>query len=153
MNIERPHVADWLARHPHRVLDQGFSSELEAYLNTLPWAGSHVDWRLVNHHSLELPEEPDAEFLKRCRRTPWGRHDYLMIMYSGQEPAILCSITDAVPDMDLLYSGAPGTRFACGAYVVGDAVTLSCSDFVEYDGFAELTYPIEGSQQTWADGS
>ena len=148
MNIERPHVAHWLSRHPHRVLDPGFSSNLEVFLSTLPWAGSHIDWRQVEHASLEIPEEMDAGFLADCRQTPWGRHDYLMIMYSGHEPALLCSLVDAVSDLDLLYSGAPGTRFSCGADVDGGAVVLSCREFLEYDGRAELTYPL--ARNTWS---
>jgi hypothetical protein len=143
VNIERPYLADWLNGHPHRVLGLSFSSEFETYLNTLPWAGSHIDWRLVDHSSLDLPDDIDADFIERCRRTPWGRHDYLMIMYSGQEPALLCSTVDAVSDMDLLYGGAPGTRFACGADLDAGRVILSCREFVEYDGYAELTYPTE----------
>ncbi|WP_430792089.1 hypothetical protein [Actinoplanes sp. G11-F43] len=142
INIERPHVAEWLNRHPHQVLELGFSSEFEAYLNTLPWAGSHIDWRLLDHKSLELPEDIDADFIESCRRTPWGRHDYLMIMYSGMEPALLCGTVDAISDIDLLYSGAPGTRFSCGADVNDGRVILNCLEFVEYDGYAEFTYPI-----------
>jgi hypothetical protein len=146
MYIEQPYVTDWLSRHPHQILEQGFSEELEVYLNTLPWASSHVDWGLVAHGSLEVPEEVNLDFLEKCRQTPWGRHDYLMIMYTGQEPALLCDFTDAVYDLDLLYSGAPGTRFACGAGIDGGAVVLSCREFVEYDGYAKLIYPVERSE-------
>jgi hypothetical protein len=100
----------------------------------------------VDHGSLQVPEDVDSDFVEICRGTPWGRHDYLMITYTGQEPALLCKVTDAIADLDLLYSGASGTRFACGADTAGDSVVLSCREFFEYDGHAELTYPLAGSE-------
>jgi len=142
--IEAPHVVEWRNCHAHRILDATYSSRFEAYLDMLPWAGSHIDWRLIEHHSQEVPVEVTLDFLESCRRTPWGRHEYLLVMYWGQEPSLLCRTDEAIFDLDLLYSGSPGTRFVCGADLQDGSAILSFREFVEYDGFAQLTYPVGG---------
>ncbi|MGH3802845.1 MAG: hypothetical protein ACRDTD_22505, partial [Pseudonocardiaceae bacterium] len=128
--------------HSHRVLDQQASAEFESYLNTFPWGGSQLDWREIPNETLVLPKIVDTGFITLSRRTPWGKHGHIFVMYNGDEPAILCSTEDAVADLDLLYSGAPGTRFFCGAEINGKETKVVHSDFAEYDGFSKIRFPV-----------
>jgi hypothetical protein len=140
--IDADHIQEWMTNHYHRVLDSLHSSRFERYLNTLPWVSSHVDWDQVENAQLLMPTEVDRAFLNECRKTPWGQHDHVVIMYTGDQDSLLCRTEDAIADLDLLYSRAPGDRFFCGAELIGTVLNVLHEHFSEYDGHARLTYPI-----------
>lgn len=137
---DAPYVRAWIDQHNAQVADQGICAQFESFLAGLPWAGSHIDWRLVPFETIELPIEVDAETLKRCADTKWGRHGRLLIMYNGDEPGIFCDVATGIKDLDLLFSAAPGTRFICGARTAGRGVEPVFDDFAEFNGFSVLTY-------------
>lgn len=142
MNVYPDYIVEWLDEHDARVLDASFSSFLNAYLNTLPWVASHIDWSTIKWTSLKMPMNVDTKFIDKCRETPLGSHRHVLIMYAPEEPSILCRLEDAIIDLDLLYSHAPGPRYFCGADVDGEEVTLSCTSFAEFDGFSEIIFAI-----------
>ncbi len=140
MYIDAPHVRTWIVQHNAQVAEPEICARFESFLVGLPWAGSHIDWSLVPYDTMELPIEVDAETVKRCVGTRWGRHGRLLIMYNGHEPGIFCDVAVGLKDLDLLYSAAPGTRFMCGARMVGRVVKPVFDDFAEFDGSSVLTY-------------
>lgn len=139
--LEARHVKEWARGRCHRVLDEKYSSDFDKFLCSLPWAGSHIDWRELAYEQIEIPEVVDANFLALCRNTDWGSHEYVFIMYNRGCKSLLCKLEDAVTDLDLLYSEAPGTRFICGADVEGESIQIIHADFAEYDGFSRLIFP------------
>ncbi|MFI8963362.1 hypothetical protein ACIGO8_14760 [Streptomyces sp. NPDC053493] len=140
MHIRASHVAEWLADHEHWVLDAESSREFDRLLGEFPWAPSRVRWSHVPHIHIDLPEnETDNEFWERFRETPAGRHEYVFLMYSAREPGVVCKAREAIPDLDLLYSGAPGSRYFCGAEAEEGGPTPHFMDFAEYDGLDLVT--------------
>ncbi|MFE0130537.1 hypothetical protein ACFWY6_02905 [Streptomyces sp. NPDC059037] len=87
-----------------------------------------------------MPDNNDWEqFLSEAAETPAGQHEHLYIMYSWREPGIVCRTTEALQDIDYLYSSAPGPRYFCGADVSNGSPVLAFSDFAEYDGGDKIT--------------
>lgn len=138
--LEGKHLKEWTSSHQHRVLDADYSSEFYSYLRSLPWAGSHIDWRNLSYEETEIPNLVNSDYIALCKKTPWGMYEYIFIMYAPDEQALLCKTDDAIADLDLLYSAAPGTRFLCGAEIEKKIIRVFHSDFAEYDGFSKLTY-------------
>lgn len=142
MYIAHDHIVLWCRDHEHRTLDLAVSRGFESYLNSLPWAGSHVDWRRIPSDIFDIPGDVPDHFLMRLRKSLIGSHDYLILLYNGDEPSLLCRLVDGIADMDLLYSRAPGTRYFCGADVVDGKVIPAYQDFGEFDGFGRITVPL-----------
>ncbi|MET9952242.1 hypothetical protein ABZ135_11930 [Streptomyces sp. NPDC006339] len=135
MHTRAEHIIEWLAAHKHWVLDAERSGEFNHLLSTFPWTTSHIRWSSVPHTRIELSDDAASEtFWEQFRTTPVGRHQYVFLMYAAHEPGIVCSARDALPDLDLLYSGAPGPRYFCGADLQDGHPKLRFTDFAEYDG-------------------
>ncbi|MEV0323647.1 hypothetical protein ACIBKX_13405 [Streptomyces sp. NPDC050658] len=130
---DHEHLREWLAEHDHRILDAAYSATLERYLDTLPWASSRIQWADVPHTEIDEPPSDDPDFLDACGKTPLGGHSWVLIMYNGGEPAVLCRTEDALKDIDVLYLRAPGPRYFCGADRRDEEVTLVPEHFAEYD--------------------
>ncbi|MEU7026457.1 hypothetical protein AB0A60_07140 [Streptomyces sp. NPDC046275] len=147
MHIRAPHIAEWLADHEHWVLDVGYSREFDRLLGEFPWAPSRLRWSNVPHVRIYLPEEDGTpnDFWERFCETPAGRHEYIFLMYSAKEPGIVCRTRDAILDLDLLYSSAPGARYFCGAEAEKGIPVPRFMDFAEYDGLDLVTayFPAE----------
>ncbi|MEW2438717.1 hypothetical protein AB0952_31975 [Streptomyces caniferus] len=139
---EHQHIKEWLAQHEHEILSTEYSKTLESFLDSLPWDPSRVQWDDIPHISIQVPEVPGDDFLRECRNTPMGVHEFTMIMYNGSESAILCRSEEALMDIDLLYFRAPGPRYFCGVDKIDGKITLHAQDFGEYD-ISGLTFRIE----------
>ncbi|WP_157878570.1 hypothetical protein [Streptomyces chattanoogensis] len=138
---EHQHVKDWLIRHEHEILDVTYSKVLDEYLNSLPWNPGGVQWEDISHVSIEISEDPDVNFLGRCRDTAAGAHEFTMIMYNGSENSILCRSEEAFLNIDLLYFRAPGPRYFCGVDKIDGTIVLHPQDFAEYD-ISGLTFRV-----------
>ncbi|MEX2972530.1 hypothetical protein [Streptomyces sp. C184] len=137
--VEHQHIKEWLGQHEGEILGVQHSGILDEYLNSLPWTSSGIRWGKISHIKLEIPQSPDATFIRECLETPMGSHSHALIMYNGSEKSILCRAEDAFRDIDLLYLRAPGPRYFCGVDVTGDSITVCAKDFAEYD-IAGLTF-------------
>lgn len=140
MHTEQEHIRSWLTGREHWILGKEVSESFDKTLSEFPWTTSHVRWSQVPHTVLRLPDDDNwTPFLGEASRTPAARHAYVYIMYSWREPGILCRTTEALPDIDYLYSSAPGPRYFCGADVSDGTPLPSFRDFAEYDGGDEIT--------------
>ncbi|SFT75585.1 hypothetical protein SAMN04487904_107175 [Actinopolyspora lacussalsi subsp. righensis] len=138
MYLDRPQIKEWMQEHDVIALDERVSGRFENYLNSFPWAGSHVDWRVVENEKLCHPDDVDDHFLEKCRGTPWGSFGHVLVVYTGDEPSLLCELEDVAEDIDLLYCVSPGDRFSCAASLDGDVVRVYFSNFLEYDGHVRM---------------
>ncbi|MFC8171070.1 hypothetical protein [Streptomyces sp. NPDC057325] len=126
---------NWLNDHDHLILDASYSRDFNKVLSGLPWTVNSVRWTTLPHRELEIPDDPlDDNFWEAFKASPIGGHDFTFLMYSGREPGFACRTHDAVPDLDLLYSGAPGSRYFCGVDMGSEGPVLNFKDFAEYDG-------------------
>ncbi|MFJ7148709.1 hypothetical protein ACIQVT_10955 [Streptomyces sp. NPDC100445] len=55
-----------------------------------------------------------------------------MVAYAPGREALLCDRDDVLADLDLLYAGAPGARYFCGADLDEDRLVLTVEDFAEF---------------------
>ncbi|MET7796108.1 hypothetical protein [Streptomyces decoyicus] len=140
--VEHQHIKEWLTRHEHEILGAEYSKMLEGYLDTLPWDPSRIQWGDIPHIEIQVPETPGVDFLRVCRNTAIGAHEFTMIMYNGSDRSILCRSEEALLDIDLLYFRAPGPRYFCGVDRVDGKLALRAQDFGEYDT-SGLTFRVE----------
>jgi hypothetical protein len=143
MHVKAPHITEWLRDHDHWILGAEVSEEFNSFLSAFPWATGRIRWSQLPHEKVELPDENELEgFVNLMRRTPAGAHELVFLMYSAGEPGIACRTQDALPDLDYLYSGAPGPRYFCGADQEKDAPVPLFAQFAEYDGDLTITSRI-----------
>ncbi|MWA12865.1 hypothetical protein [Streptomyces sp. BA2] len=130
---DHDHLREWLAEHGHRILDPAYSATFERYLESLPWTSSRIRWAAVPHTEIDTAPSDDPAFTEAWGSTPLGGHPFVLITYTGSEPAVLCRTEDALRDIDVLYLRAPGPRYFCGADSQDGEVTLFSEHFAEYD--------------------
>lgn len=94
------HLREWIKTESALVIDSAVSAQFAGYLESLPWAGTHVDWRVLCGSRLSLVGEPDVLEWARYRRI--GRHPYALIVHSPSEPALAASLRSVLNSIDLL---------------------------------------------------
>lgn len=144
MHTRAGHVADWLSEHESWLLDVKYSQEFNRTLSELPWTVSGVRWAALNYRDLEVPEDsPGQDFWKEFHNSPVGSHEFIFLMYGSREPGFVCRISDAITDLDFLYSSAPGPRYFCGTDLGSDGPRPNFGDFAEYngDGIIRMYFP------------
>ncbi|MBD0742334.1 hypothetical protein [Streptomyces sp. CBMA152] len=112
------------------------SAEFDAYLCTLPWAGSGIDWRELPHRSLALGGVSDDEAVEWARQTPMALHDHVLVIDSASEPGAVCRFEDAVRDFELL-SNRP-ELYMCGVDLVDGEARPVHHHFIERRSFMTL---------------
>ncbi|WP_330478216.1 hypothetical protein OG301_20235 [Streptomyces platensis] len=133
-------LGPWLHEHgaaPQPVL---LSAQFDAYLSTLAWTGSGIDWRSLPHHSLALEGVSDDEVVQWARQTPVAMHDHVLVIDSATEPGVLCRFEDAMRNFELL-SNRP-ELYVCGADLVDSDVQPAFHRFIERRSFAILNAPV-----------
>ncbi|MGW2015663.1 hypothetical protein [Streptomyces sp. NPDC001927] len=140
MHVRAAHVTDWLARHEHWILGTEFSQEFNESLIKLPWRVNGIRWTHLPHLEFEIPDSTQSQdFWNSFHATPAGGHEFTFLLYGAREPGIACRTREALPDLDLLYSGAPGARYFCGADLSNGTPLPRYDDFAEYDGNGLIT--------------
>ena len=142
MDVEASHVREWMLAHDASSLAVEESKSFERYLEALPWAPSHVDWRELPSVEFELLDDWEEMILDFSQGCPLGRHEYVMVMYDGSQPSILCGTGAGLRDLDLLYSAAPGARYFCGVDLIDGRAIPRYEDFAEFDGFSKVTFRV-----------
>ncbi|MFE1775505.1 hypothetical protein [Streptomyces sp. NPDC059008] len=130
-------IGHWLQEHdaaPQPIL---LSTQFDAYLSTLPWKGSGIDWQDLPHHSLTLDNISDDEGVQWAQQTPLALHTHVLAIDSATEPGVLCHFKDALRDFELL-SNRP-ELYMCGADLRNGDVHPSFHRFIERRSFMPLT--------------
>lgn len=129
-------ISTWLDEHDASVGPGTLSAEFDAYLCSLPWAGSGIDWRELPHRSLVLDGVSDDEAVAWARRTPMARHDHVLLIDAASEPGVICRFEDAIRDFELL-SHRP-ELYMCGVDLVAGDVRPAFDRFIERRFFMTL---------------
>ncbi|MEU5051594.1 hypothetical protein [Streptomyces sp. NPDC021096] len=133
-------ISSWLDEHGASAGPAALSAEFDAYLCTLPWAGSGIDWREIPHRSLALDGVSDDAAVEWARQTPMALHDHVLVIDSASEPGVVCRFEDAVRDFELL-SNRP-ELYMCGVDLVGAEVRPAFDRFIERRFFMTLNARI-----------
>jgi hypothetical protein len=136
--IEAPHLREWIDARRAFVVSPTITASFGEYLESLPWheSGLRLDWSALESSSSALDR---PSLLGWVRQHRIGKHQHVVVMYSPDEPGLLCSLRDAVENIDFLFLRAPGCRYLCGAEVNHDVVHPVFEDFMEFDGAETLT--------------
>ncbi|MEV5125915.1 hypothetical protein AB0K49_24465 [Streptomyces decoyicus] len=129
-------IRPWLREHDAAPQPVALSAQFDAYLSTLPWTGSGIDWRGLPHRSLALDGISDDEVVRWARHTPLALHTHALVMDSATEPGVLCHFEDATRDFELL-SNRP-ELYMCGADLVNGDVQPAFHRFIERRSFMTL---------------
>jgi len=122
------------------ILGVEMSARFSKFLDSMPWAPSHVDWRSIPCAKFEISDDWEESVLEFSREYPLGAHEYLMALYDESQPSILCPLGVGLRDIDLIYSGTPGSRYICGVDLIDGRPVPAYEDFAEFDGFANLIF-------------
>ncbi|MFK0264308.1 hypothetical protein ACIQU1_23740 [Streptomyces angustmyceticus] len=130
----------WLREHGAEVQPVLLSAWFDAYLSSLPWKGSGIDWHDLPHGSLALDGVSSEEVVDWARQTPVAIHSHLLVIDSATEPGVVCQFTDAMRDFELL-SNRP-ELYICGVDLVNGKVQPTFEHFIERRSFMTLNARI-----------
>ncbi|MFI9105525.1 hypothetical protein ACIGXA_33965 [Streptomyces fildesensis] len=140
MRIEE--ISPWLDEHGASAGPLPLSIEFDAYLCTLPWAGSGIDWRGIPHRSLGLDGVSDDDAVAWARETPVALHRHVLMIDSASEPGVICSFEDAIRDFELMPNRPE--LYLCGVDLVNGEVRPTFGRFIERRSFMTLHARIDG---------
>lgn len=107
----------------------------------LPWSrsGMSPDWASIEHRAVDLNAVGDSpSWLDEILRvSPIGQHAQAVLLRSAFDPAVLCSMRDAMEEFDAVLGG-PG--FVLGATSSNGTVSVAISDFAYFDGRDSLIF-------------
>ncbi|WP_143686349.1 hypothetical protein [Streptomyces lydicus] len=105
----------WRRSHAARIQPAALAARFNAYLCTLPWAGSGIDWRDLPHRSLPLDGVSDEEVVAWARSTPVALHSHVLVIDSAAEPGVVCRFADALRDSNCCRT-VPSSTFAASTW-------------------------------------
>jgi hypothetical protein len=139
--VDQEHIREWLDQGRARISPPGATGAFRASLNELPWTGTHPAWGEIDHRVIRVDDINVAALAE----TPLGNHENVLVMFSPEEPGIICGTLDALERLDVLFWKAPGPRYLCGVDLVDGDVIASYDDFAEYDGADTLRISLQGA--------
>jgi hypothetical protein len=134
IRIDAPHLQNWIragrARSTSAVLSRTFACQLDA----MSWSvdGTSLDWAALGGLAVRA-DDGDAvtEWLERVEP---GASEAVFVLFSPDEPGLVCPMIDALTHLGFLFGPAPGPRFLCGAGVRGHDVDPRFDQVIEWDG-------------------
>ncbi|MEV5348131.1 hypothetical protein ACIG54_22220 [Streptomyces achromogenes] len=144
MNIDNQFVKAWRNTHNCKVVSHRKAQQLFDYLNTLPWGVSRIDWSKTP--GIQIPfgdDDPQPRWVGHFSDTPLGRHEFIMVAYAPGRDALVAARDDVLADLDILYAGAPGVRYFCGADIDQETVTAAVEDFAEFSDSGVIVHRRE----------
>jgi len=132
--IDSEHLKAWIEEGKASVAGTSLCRQFHAYLLSLRWLPSRVDWNNLEFEELDLESADEAALVQLAASTRIARHNAVMVMYTPDEPGIICDFELAITNLDYLYWKASGYRYLCGADMGVKGVSLFPEDFAETDG-------------------
>ncbi|MCL8014598.1 hypothetical protein [Streptomyces sp. AS02] len=115
------------------MVDPEKARRLFDYLDTLPWRTSRLDWGRVPNVFVPFGEgDPQEQWVQEFSKIPVGCHEFIMVAYAPNQEALVGKTHEVLTDIDLLYAGAPGARYFCGADGGEESLCLAVRDFAEF---------------------
>ena len=129
------HLDAWMGSGRGLLVPVAVSAAFGDYLDALPWMASSLDWRRMPPSTeIDLSEASEATITKWLKGTSLARHSHLVAWYESEEEGMAIETTDGIQNLDTLFWGAPGTRFAFGANLTGNTWVPVFADLLEYRG-------------------
>lgn len=130
----------WIREGRAQRLPEALSSAFDAYLCSLPWHVSSLDWsRMPRAEVINVAKVDIVRMREWFSRTRIGRHSHIAIWYSVDKGGLIVPTNLAIDSFDELYWGAPGARYAFGLTIDGDRLEPAFNALLEYGRGDELT--------------
>lgn len=123
----------WLRDGRAIWLPDQMSAEFDAYLDTLPWVVTTLDWaKMPPSEEFNVVENGRYELVSWIAKTKIGAHSHMVVWYSRDEGGLVVPLSFALANLDAMYLHYPGVRFAFGADVVQGQVIPAYADILQY---------------------
>lgn len=114
MSLEA-YLRNWVGSHDASLVPAALVEGFARHLQTLPWAGTHLDWASLPGKSIDLEAgDPDAE------GTLLAKYSAVLAFYDEDSNAVAGPAGVILSALDELYWMSPGHRYICGAYLAED---------------------------------
>ncbi|MFF3274199.1 hypothetical protein ACFYWU_25200 [Streptomyces chrestomyceticus] len=140
--IDSDHLAEWVASGRASVAPVSVSSAFHEALLEFPWTPTRIDWRSVKHVTVDVADVGEENFVAEVAEHGLARHPYLLMLFSPDQPGLICAAVDGLENLDYMYWKAPGVRYFCGIDLAADGVRYHFRDFGEFDGFSKVTFRV-----------
>ena len=132
--IAADHIRDWIQSGRAQIVDSEMCAAFHERLLVLPWLPTSVDWSKVSHGVVDGTFLTDDELLDQVKKFSIGDSLHIMIMFTPDQQGLVCSLDDAVKNLDLLYWKSPGARYFCAVDYSKERTVANYSKFGEFDG-------------------
>ena len=137
--IDSEHVKSWIEGGQASVAPVHACRAFHDVLLEFPWTPTRIDWRAVEHVTIDLDEVEDEAVAAAARARNVSLHTHLLVLYSPEQPGLICETEDALGNLDYLFWKAPGVRYFCGVDAGGGGWQYHYRDFGEFDGIGKVT--------------
>lgn len=138
VQAELPHIKALILQGVATAVNKDLSSKFAKYLEKnyplVPVTGYSIDWdRVPNSIRLRLNQMTEEETREFIYSTTLGQHRYAAIWYGRTQPCLVCELSFAAENLDLLFSSGWGARYVFGSDGRGEDAEFFFPDFVEVD--------------------
>jgi hypothetical protein len=116
------------------LLPKSEAQPIEAALNSLPWAGSTLDWDSGFSGGVTVSSDELVRTTAVMPGTEFEKHGYAMAFFSFNEPVVAGEMLEILQNLDAIFWKAPGTRFVFAATVADGVWSPVLTDFLQYQG-------------------
>ncbi|SED80954.1 hypothetical protein SAMN05216489_04522 [Streptomyces sp. 3213] len=142
--IDSEHLESWIEGGQACVAGGDVCQAFHDVLLEFPWTPTRIDWRAVEHVTIDLDEIDDEAVAATARAQKVPLHTHVLVLFSPDQPGLICETENALENLDHLYWKAPGARYFCGADVDESEWRYHYRDFGEFDGTAKVTLRVQG---------
>jgi hypothetical protein len=113
-SLDSPDVQGWAQARGVEQAPLPWSSQLNDYLGTLPWAGHGINWTALPHNEFHLTGATDEQVVQWGRSTVLGKYHTVLLIDNAGRPGLTCDLEDGLQHFDLLFSQPDG--YICGVH-------------------------------------
>ncbi|MFF4805445.1 hypothetical protein ACFY1U_44870 [Streptomyces sp. NPDC001351] len=143
--IDSEHLQNWIKSGQASVVSAEVCRDFHDVLLTFPWTPTRIDWGAVEHVTMDLDEVDNAAVAATARARKAPLHTHVLVLFTPDQPGLVCRTEDALENLDHLYWKAPGARYFCGADASKGRWEYHHHDFGEFDGIAKVTLRVQRS--------
>lgn len=136
--VSSDHIEAWVRSGHASLVGAEVCTGFHDWLLCLPWLPTSVDWSRLDHAIVDCSALSDEEIVDEVSKYPISEHSHLLVMYTPNQPGLICKFSDGIANLDLLYWKAPGVRYFCGIDIGVGARTPCYPHFAEFDGHAKI---------------
>ena len=137
--LAEPHIQDLLAKGVAALTPDGVSAAFYTYMERhyplVRVTQDSIDWAKVpGAIRLAWLQASDEEVARFLATTTLGRYTRVAVRYTSDEPCLVCDLSFASRNLDVLYWSAEGARYVFGVATDESGEETYCfADFAELD--------------------